>query len=174
MVLPVVGLLLSAAFLIRKSGHGLAGWMLELPLWPATIRQEALAIAPGKERKFWLFYQTQLASLAFTLGGLSAFFLLLVGTDISFVWRSTLLQATDLLPVLKFLALPWSFWSEAQPSLALLQQSQDFRLGTTELNSEQLGRWWKYAVAAQVTYMLMPRAIMALVARSIYLRKQEV
>lgn len=172
--LPVGSLLMSAVFLLRKSSRGLAGWLLELPLWPTRVRQEALALVPGVERKYWLFYQTQLASLAFATGGLVAFILLLIGTDVSFVWRSTLLQATDLLPLLRFLALPWSFWSEAQPTLGLLQQSQDFRLATPELTSAQLGQWWKYAFAAQVTYMVLPRAIMAFVARSVYLGKQVV
>ena len=167
--LPVASLLLSGVFLIRKSSRGLAGWLLELPLWPAVIRQQVLALTPGNERKFWLLYQTQLLGLAFAIGGLAAFLLLLIGTDISFVWRSTLLQATDLLPVLKFLAIPWAFWSDAQPTLALLQQSQDFRLATPELTAAELGQWWKYAFAAQVTYMVLPRAVMALVARAVYL-----
>jgi len=172
--LPVGSLLLSGVFLARKSSRGLAGWLLELPLWPTRVRQEALALVPGVERKYWLFYQTQLASLAFAVGGLIAFLLLLVGTDISFVWRSTLLQATDLLPLLQVLAIPWAFWGDAQPSLALLQQSQDFRLATPELTAAQLGQWWKYAFAAQVTYMVLPRAAMALLARSVYLSRQNV
>ena len=172
-LLPVVSLLLSGVFLLRKSTRGLAGWLLELPLWPARVRQEALALAPGVERKFWLFYQTQLASLAFAIGGLIAFLLLLIGTDISFVWRSTLLQATDLLPLLELLALPWAFWSDAQPSLSLLQQSQDFRLTTPELNAAQLGQWWKYAFAAQITYMLLPRTVMALIGRSVFLANKD-
>jgi hypothetical protein len=172
--LPVIGLLLSAVFLLKKSARGLAGLLLELPLWPAQVRQQALALAPGVERKYWLFYQTQLISLAFAFGGLVAFLLLLLGTDISFVWRSTLLQATDLLPLLELLSTPWAFWGAAQPSLALLQQSQDFRLATPELTAAQLGQWWKYAFAAQVTYMLLPRAIMALIARSVYLGKRDI
>ncbi len=172
--LPVFGLLLSLVFLIRTSARGLAGLLLELPIWPARVRQEVLALAPGIERKYWLFYQTQLISLAFAIGGLGAFLLLLAGTDISFVWRSTLLQADDLLPLLEWLAAPWAFWSAAQPSLVLLQQSQDFRLTTPELSAVQLGQWWKYVCAAQVTYMLLPRAIMALLARSVYLGNRNV
>jgi hypothetical protein len=171
--LPVFSLLLSIVFLVKKSARGLAGLLLELPIWPARVRQEALALAPGVERKYWLFYQTQLLSLTFAIGGLVAFLLLLVGTDISFVWRSTLLQATDLLPVLELLSTPWAFWGAAQPSLTLLQQSQDFRLATPELTAAQLGQWWKYAFAAQVTYMLAPRAIMALIARAVYLGKRD-
>lgn len=166
--LPVGGLLLSVFFLLRKAGRGLAGWLLELPLWPARVRRELLALEPGRQRKFWLFYQTQLLALAFAVGGLLAFLLLLLGTDISFVWRSTLLDASDLQPVLQGLALPWRFWVEAQPDLGLLQQSQDFRLATPEFTAERLGQWWKYAMAAQITYTLVPRAVMALVARAYF------
>ncbi|MEZ5517276.1 MAG: DUF2868 domain-containing protein [Gammaproteobacteria bacterium] len=168
--LPIGGLLLSLFFLIRRSGRGLAGWMLELPVWPAGLRHELLALEPGRERKFWLFYQTQLLTLAFAVGGLLAFLVLLLGTDISFVWRSTLLDAADLQPLLQLLAMPWRFWSDAQPDLALLQQSQDYRLATPEFTAARLGQWWKYAIAAQLTYTLLPRAVMALVARSIYQR----
>ncbi len=168
--LPVSGLLLSIVFLLRRSGRGLAGWMLELPLWPAAMRHEILALTPGRERRSWLFYQTQLLTLAFSLGGLLAFLILLVGTDISFVWRSTLLDATDLLPLLQSLALPWRFWAEAQPDLSLLQQSQDYRLATPEFTAARLGQWWKYAIAAQITYTLLPRLAMALVARSFFQR----
>lgn len=166
--LPIAGLALSVVFLLRKSGRGLAGWILELPLWPAALRHELLSLTPGRERKYWLFYQTQLLSLAFAVGGLLAFLLLLVGTDISFVWRSTLLDAPDLLPLLQLLALPWRLWADAQPDLALLQQSQDYRLATPEFTAALLGQWWKYAIAAQLTYTLLPRAILALLARSAY------
>lgn len=169
--LPAGGLLLSVVYLFRQSGRGLAGWILELPLWPVGVRREMLALQPGYERKYWLFYETQLLALAFALGGLLAFLILLAGTDISFVWRSTLLNATDLLPLLQILALPWRFWTDAQPDLALLQQSQDFRLAEPQFTAARLGQWWKYAIAAQITYTLLPRALLALVAHSLFQRR---
>ncbi|MFM1896867.1 MAG: hypothetical protein RLZZ385_1941 [Pseudomonadota bacterium] len=174
--LPVLGLLLSVVFLLHRAGGGaggggLAGWLLELPLFPAAWRRE-LTMASPLLRKSWLFYQTQILALAFGCGGLLAFLLLLLGSDVSFVWRSTLLQATDLYPALQALAVPWWFWTAAQPSLDLLQLSQDFRLAQPEYTARVLGQWWQYALAAQCTYNLLPRAIMLVVARSVYLHNR--
>ena len=168
--LPVTGLILSLVFLMRRSSEGLAGWLLHLPIWPLAWRRELLALRLPVLRRSWLFYQTQVLALAFGGGGLLAFMLLLLVSDISFVWRSTLLQPTDLYPLLRGLSIPWAFWPAAQPSLELLQQSQDFRLSQPQFNAARLGQWWQYALAAQCTYNLMPRAIMLMVARRIYLK----
>lgn len=165
--LPVLGLLLSLVFLLRSRALGLAGWLLELPVWPAALRQAVLALAPARRRKYWLFYQTQLLVVAFALGGMLAFFLLLLASDISFVWRSTLLDAGNLMPVLDLLAWPWRFWEAAQPREDLLLESQDFRLAAPEHTAALLGQWWRYALAAQCAYNLLPRALMLVLARQL-------
>lgn len=171
--LPAAGLLLSIVFLLRDHGKGLAGYVLDLPLWPRQLQQQVLTLSTEKSHKYWLFYQTQVVALAFGVGGLLAFVVLLLGSDISFVWRSTLLEATDLLPVLNTLALPWRFWAEAQASLSLLQQSQDFRLAEPQYTATVLGQWWKYALAAQCCYNLIPRAVMLFIALRLYRHKIE-
>jgi len=168
--LPVLGLILSIAFLITGGRKGLVGWMLELPILPKHLAAEVTNIGLSGRRKTWLFYQTQIVTLSFALGGVLVYLLLLIGSDISFVWRSTLLQAPDLYPALNFLAAPWFFWSEAQPSLELLQQTQDFRLSAQTADVPVLGQWWKYIFAAQFTYNLLPRAIMLVVSRNRFLQ----
>ena len=168
--LPVAGLLLSLVFLLRDSARGLAGLVLDLPFWPRPWQRRLFALGGGGARRHWYFYQSQLLALSFGLGGLAAFFILLVGSDVSFVWRSTLLEAGDLLPALRLLALPWLFWPEAQPSLELLQRTQDFRLAEPDFDAATLGSWWKYVLAAQCTYNLLPRSLMLLAARRRYLR----
>src|SRR5690606_29212002 len=125
---PAAGLLLSALFMLRDASRGLSGFLLDLPLWPAQWRLDLLPLSQSRLQKPWFFYLTQLLSLSFGLGSLLGFFLMLVGSDVSFVWRSTLLRAEDLYPLLKGLALPWFFWDGAQPSLELLRASRDFRL----------------------------------------------
>lgn len=171
--LPVIGLILSLVFVLG-GGKGLAGWILELPILPQRLSAEILNLGVSGSRKPWLFYQTQLLTLSFALGGLLVYFFLLLGSDISFVWRSTLLQASDLLPVLNLLAAPWFFWPEAQASLELLQQTQDFRLSTQPNNVPILGQWWKYIFAAQCTYNLLPRSLMLVLAKSRYLQATNV
>ncbi len=168
--LPVVSLILSLAFILMGARKGLAGWILELPLLPQRLSAEIVKLEVSGNRKTWLFYQTQLLTLSFAAGGLLVYLLLLVGSDISFVWRSTLLEATDLLPVLNVLALPWSFWPAAQPSLDLLLQTQDFRSGTQATDALALGLWWKYILAAQCAYNLLPRTVMLFVSRHRYLQ----
>lgn len=174
-ILPALGLFLSLVFMLRRRSRGLAGWVLELPWWPRHWRRYLVNLHVNPQdrqlRKLWLFYQTQVLALGLGIGALSAFFILLLGTDVSFVWRSTLLEAGDLLPVLRALALPWIFWTEAQPTLELLQLSQDFRLAEQEHTSQALGQWWAYAFAALATYNLLPRTVLLLVARLYYVSR---
>ena len=108
-------------------------------------------------------------SLAFAAGSIIVFIALLLGTDVNFVWRSTLLEATDLLPILQLISTPWAFWNAAQPSLELLQQSQNSRItGSASAYSEN---WWQFVLAAQLTYNLIPRAVLLVLARWHYSKK---
>lgn len=171
--IPLAGLLLSLLLLLLKSGQGLAGWLLALPFWPRHWHQSAFQPGSQAVRRAWLFYVSQLVGFCLGVGSLLAFMLILLGTDVSFVWRSTLLQAQDLAPTLQLLALPWRFWPEAQPSLALLQLSQDFRLGEQVHDASVLGQWWRFALAAQCTFNLLPRGVMLVVAHLSYRYKRQ-
>ena len=166
--LPVVGLLLSLLLLLKGGGKGLAGWILDIPLWPRhlTLALPQLGLVDGRE--LWLFYQTQILAVWFSAGCLLLYLLLLLGSDITFVWRSTLLEADDLLPALQAIGIPWRFWPEAQASLALIEQTQDFRLEPQGVSQPAVGLWWKYILAAQLTYNLIPRSLMLLIARHKY------
>lgn len=169
--LPVVGLLLSVVLLLKGGGTGLAGWVLEAPLWPARWTRVLPQLGIYHSRKLWLFYQTQILSLGFSAGCILLYLLLLLGSDISFVWRSTLLEPQDLLPVLRTIAVPWAFWSEAQVSMTLIEQTQNFRLDNADSTQSVVGLWWQYLLAAQICYNLLPRSIMLLIARALYLKR---
>ena len=166
----MLALLLSLLLWLRGSGKGLVSGLFELPVLPRHFAAEVMALAGTGSSKAWLLYQTQCVTLSFAGGGVLVYFLLLLGSDISFVWRSTLLEATDLLPLLNTLALPWLFWPEAQPGLELLQQTQDFRLGSQSTNAAVPGQWWKFILAAQCTYNLLPRTLMLVLTRYRYLK----
>jgi len=168
--LPVLALLLSLLLWLRGSGKGLVSGLLELPILPRHFAAEVTALAGTGSRKAWLLYQTQCVTLSFAGGGVLVYLLLLLGSDISFVWRSTLLESTDLLPLLNTLALPWLFWPEAQPALELLQQTRDFRLGSQPTDAAAPGQWWKFILAAQCTYNLLPRTLMLVLTRYRYLK----
>ena len=170
--LPVCGILISGLALFLPWGKGVVGWLLELPFWPQQWQRQMYAIPGGRIRRAVLFYLAQILAVSLGLGCLVAFFVVLLLNDVSFVWRSTFLEAADLLPALSLLALPWSYWQAAQPSLELLQLSQDYRLGSQGSNALVLGQWWKYALAAQVTYNLIPRALMLCIAHFVFWNSQ--
>ena len=168
---PVVGLVLSLILLAKGGGKGLAGWILDIPLWPRHLTLALPQLGIHHSREMWLFYQTQILALSFSVGSLLLYLLLLLGTDITFVWRSTLLAPDDLLPTLQLIAIPWRFWPEAQASLALIEQTQDFRLESQGMAQPAVGLWWQYILAAQLVYNLVPRTLMLLVARHKYLTR---
>ena len=170
---PVAGLALSLILILKGGGKGLAGLILTLPMWPRHLVRNVPGAGHFREGNLWLFYQTQILSMSFSCGCLFLYLLLLLGSDISFVWRSTLLEPGNLLPTLEVLALPWQFWSTAQPSLELIESTRDFRLGDSGPSQGVVGLWWQYILAAQITYNLLPRALMLVVARTLYLRRMQ-
>jgi hypothetical protein len=166
--LPVAGLLLSIFLMVKGGGKGLAGLILDIPLWPRHLILALSRLGPTHGRELWLFYQTQILAVSFSVGCLLLYLLLLLGSDITFVWRSTLLEPEDLLPALKAIGTPWRFWTEAQASLALIEKTRDFRLDSQGMSQPVVGLWWKYILATQLAYNLLPRSLMLLVARQKY------
>ena len=79
-------------------------------------------------------------------------------SDINFVWRSTLLDAGHIFPVLQSIALPWWFIEAAQPAQALLEQTRDSRLVSPDTNAGY-GDWWAFLLIAQIVYGVLPRLI---------------
>ena len=165
---PVVSLLLSILLMVKGGGKGLAGWILDIPLWPRHLILPLSRLSLTHGRELWLFYQTQVFAVSFSVGCLLLYMLLLLGSDITFVWRSTLLEPDDLLPALQVIGTPWWFWPEAQASLALIEQTRDFRLDSQSMAQPAVGLWWKYILATQLAYSLLPRSLMLLVARHKY------
>ena len=111
----------------------------------------------------WLRLQSQYVAIAYAMGSVTGLLLLLLFSDVNFVWRSTLLTPEQLLPLLTTLAKPWWFWSSAQPSLAVLSATQDSRLlggDTTSMHAH----WWPFIVATQLCYVVMLRALMAMLS----------
>ena len=169
--LPVLTLVLSLVLLFTKK-NGPTAFLVDLPIWPKAFRKTQRNLELSLPRRSWLFFESQVLSLAFAVGSILVFIVLLLGTDINFVWRSTLLDATDLLPALQLIASPWVFWTEAQPGLGLLQASQDFRIGASANGYSQ--NWWQFVLAAQLTYNLIPRALLLIFAHWQYSRHSHV
>ena len=172
-LLPAVGLLATAVFLSLGRRSGIAALLVELRVTPKRFAALLARQGGAAQRQRILFSLSQGWLLSFVAGNLLGFALMLLAMDISFVWRSTLLEASDLLPVLDFVAMPWSFWSAAQPSLEMLSQTQDFRLQGSPNDANYVGQWWRFLLAAQLCYSLSPRTLLWLIAKNRLTRKTE-
>jgi hypothetical protein len=172
-LLPAFGLLATAVFLSLGRRSGIAALLLELRVTPKRFAALLARRGGAAQRQRILFSLSQGWLLSFAAGNLLGFALMLLAMDISFVWRSTLLEASDLLPVLDFVAMPWNFWSAAQPSLEMLSQTQDFRLQGSPNDANYVGQWWRFLLAAQLCYSLLPRTLLWLIAKNRLTRKTE-
>lgn len=149
-LLPSIGLVVTLLLLFLGRRNGIAALLIELPLAPKKLTSLLLTQRSGVRRQTALFSLSQSLTLSFATGNLVGFVLMLLATDVSFVWRSTLLDAATLFPILDTLASPWGFWQAAQPSLEMLNQTQDFRLRGALLEGNYVGQWWQFLLAAQL------------------------
>ncbi|MBT0585947.1 DUF2868 domain-containing protein [Alteromonas oceanisediminis] len=165
-VLPLLGALISLLSLSSQKGFNAARLMSALPIWSKTQRGYLHKLRQTHLDKQWFFVQSQVAAIGYAIATLLCFGLLLVTTDINFVWRSTLLSAEQLFPLLNAIALPWWFWETAQPSLELLYATQDSRLTQSYSNVETFGQWWSFVFATQVIYALLLRILLLVGGRA--------
>ena len=165
-LLPSIGLVVTLLLLFLGRRSGFAALLIELPLAPKKLASLLLTQRSGVRLQTALFSLSQSLVLAFAMGNLLGFVLMLLATDVSFVWRSTLLDAATLFPILDTLASPWRWWQAAQPSLEMLNQTQDFRLQGASLEGNYVGQWWQFLLAAQLCYSIVPRALLWLFANN--------
>jgi hypothetical protein len=143
-LLPALLLLLTLALLLLGRRRGILHGLLQLQLLPRQLTEALITQPNSSARRAILFFLSQVFAFAFAAGSLAGFGILLLATDVSFVWRSTLLQASDLYPLLSLIGSPWGFWPEAQASLAMLDITQDFRLAPLPSEADYVGQWWRY------------------------------
>lgn len=155
--IPLASAIVSIVSLIRGRGINLARLLSATPIWSKSQQTYLHKIRQMHLDKHWFFLQSQAAALAYSVAGVVTFILLLLATDINFVWRSTLLDAEDLYPLLKVVASIWPFWDSAQPTLELLQMTQDSRLTHSYSDIDQFGHWWAFILATQIVYSFFLR-----------------
>ena len=165
-LLPSIGLIVTLLLLFVGRRSGIAALLIELPLAPKNLTSLLLTQRGGVRRQTALFLLSQSLMLSFATGNLMGFVLMLLATDVNFVWRSTLLDAATLFPILDTLASPWGWWQAAQPSLEMLNQTQDFRLQGAYIERNYVGQWWQFLLAAQLWYSIVPRALLWLFANN--------
>nr|WP_269468634.1 DUF2868 domain-containing protein [Alteromonas sp. ASW11-130] len=173
LLFPVVGLITSVVSLISGKGLNLARVVSKLSFLGISQSTVLRQLRQRHLDKHWFFLQSQFAMLAYSLAGILTLLILLLATDINFVWRSTLLTASDIYPILKFVASPWWFWESAQPTIELLEHTQDSRLTQLYETPSNLAQWWPFILATQIFYTFILRGLLLVISRSIIKRKMD-
>lgn len=105
--------------------------------------------------------------LLFALSGLLTLLVMVLVQDLAFGWSTTLQASSHSYhQLVTLIALPWqALWPDAVPSAELVAASQYYRLGQgSATNPALLGTWWPFVLMAWLTYVLLPRAVLLLLA----------
>ncbi len=133
-------------------------------------RGRALERLAAPIQRWGLLAASQGAAVAFQLGALVATLALVVFSDLSFGWSTTLrIEPEAAHRATTLLATPWAgLWPEAVPSSELIEQTRFFRIAARpapDVAPELFGQWWRFVVAALVVYGLAPRLAFFVFAR---------
>ncbi len=115
---------------------------------------------------YWIGHKCmQTFTLAYFLACAVTLILLVAFSDIAFGWSSTLdIQSESVYRLTQILSWPWQWlWSEATPSLALVEASRFYR-GQTIAQPELLGSWWQFVLAVLLVWGVLPRLVLRLIA----------
>ena len=154
--IPVLSVTASVISLFFGKGVNLARLIAALPLLSFHTKTLIRKTHQLSLDKYWFLMQSQAAAIAFSVASLITFFTLLLATDLNFVWRSTILAPSDIFPLLEGIAAPWTFWQAAQPTMQLLEMTQDSRMVLISTTGDY-GAWWKFILATQLCYSLLLR-----------------
>ena len=160
LLIPILSVVVSLISLVKGRGINLASLLFSLPFWSFNKQATVRKVHQFRLDKYWFLMQSQAAAIAFSVASLATFFLLLITTDLNFVWRSTILDAADIFSWLKAIAWPWFFWQSAQPDIQLLQMTQDSRLIISVKDAGVYAHWWQFILATQVFYSLLLRSLL--------------
>ncbi|WP_144392544.1 DUF2868 domain-containing protein [Pleionea sediminis] len=171
--IPLISAVISVISLIHGKGLNFARLVTQIPVWSQSQKAYMHKLRQMNLDKSWFFLQSQAAALAYSAAGVLVFLVLLLVTDMNFVWRSTLLNAEQILPVLEVISAPWPFWPSAQPQLELLQMTQDSRLTDNYQDQSVFGDWWAFILATQLLYSFILRGVMLALAKLWVSRKTQ-
>ena len=139
---------------------------------PDAARCSSCILARPAARRFakWqLLYWSQTAAVMFNLAALVTAIMLVTFSDLAFGWSTTLdIGANAASRIVQAIARPWApFAPLAVPSPELVEQSQFFRLERADIvagSPRALGAWWPFTLFALVTYGLLPRLLLLVLA----------
>jgi hypothetical protein len=133
------------------------------------VWHEARGPAAGRFARWQMVTWSQCAAVSFNVAALICAFVLIAFTDLAFGWSTTLrLDNDDVLRLTRLLATPWrDLWPAAVPSAELIEHSRFFRLASSPpsaVAAAELTGWWPFLLAAILTYGLLPRCCLLLLA----------
>lgn len=169
-LLPIISLIVSFFSFSVHSKWNFPIIVGSLPIVGETNRRLFLSLSQNPLSRLWFFYVGQLAALFFSFASLIVLLILLLVSDVNFVWRSTLLDANDLHQILSFIAMPWSFWDAGQPGIALLELTKESRLQSLNDRPNAFGDWWRFVFASQLFYAIGLRLTAWFVSRIVLKR----
>lgn len=140
--------------------RGLEDSRADLLVW-----QQARGPAAARFARWQMLAWSQLAAVAFNVTALATAAGLIAFTDLAFGWSTTLqVSSSEAARITDALSTPWQeLWPAAVPSLELIETSRFFRLTSappSNVPAAQLTGWWPFALAAILTYGLVPRCLL--------------
>jgi hypothetical protein len=125
-------------------------------------------------QKWSVLLAAQIFALCFNIGALLNCLNLIVFTDLAFAWSTTLEpDAQRVHELMQWLALPWGWFLErGVPDIELVSNTLYYQQGggAAQTTPQEWGRWWPFIVASMVTYGLLPRLGLVILAGVRYSR----
>ena len=120
----------------------------------------------GRVAKWQLMRWSQVATVGFNVAALATAVLLVTFTDLAFRWSTTLDAEPQVVTrIVHAMAWPWhALVPSAVPSAELIAESQYFRLDSALASGRALAAWWPFTMLTIVTYGLLPRLVLLVVA----------
>jgi hypothetical protein len=161
-------------FLLKTFQAAANRLLAQIPAEKRNSFQATLGIIKGKNYYaplfYWpVFFVIQLFAAGFNIGLLSITLYKVTVTDIAFGWQSTIRFSSEaIFQFVQVLALPWSWCMSTALAHPSLQEIEGSRIilkdGIAHLATGNLISWWPFLCFALLTYGLLPRIILLLVA----------
>lgn len=154
--------------------QSLVGWQPWRPLL-RRFRKHPESVVSAKLQPVLMARAAHLGGVCFALTGLVTLLIMVVLQDLAFGWSTTLeTNASRYHSIIAAVAAPWAWlWPAAAPDLALVESTRFFRANSAagSLNPARWGQWWPFIAMLWATWALLPRFILALLAKVLIRRK---
>lgn len=154
--------------------QSLAGWQpWRLLLWRFGKNSQSEILS--KLQPVLLARAGQLGGVCFALAGLFTLLAMVLLQDLAFGWSTTLeTDARAYHKLINVISAPWAWiWPASAPEFGLVEATRFFRatLGQEDINPALWGQWWPFITMLWITWALLPRFVLYLLAGFLIRRK---